>query len=224
MPHRCLVCYELTQGDFDLCGDCFKVHEFIDNPFCHTCGTPFNIDIEEEIICNNCQYNVRYFDKGRSLLVFNEDSRKLIHGFKFNDQIHNAKFFAKLFLKKYPELVEESDIISPVPMHRWKRLLRLYNPPQILASAIYEHFPDKKFAPDLLIKSRYTRSQRKLTKEKRLNNLLGSIQINKKYDIAGKNILLIDDVFTTGATVNYCSQILKEYKAATITFFTIART
>lgn len=224
MPYRCIVCFELTQGEDDLCGKCFKVHEFINRPYCNSCGVPFEIDIADDIICNNCQYNYNHFDKGRSLLVFNDDSRKLIHGFKFNDQIQTAKFFAKLFCNKYPEFIKEVDIIAPVPMYRWKRLVRLYNPPQILAKELHKYFPKIEFIPDLLIKSRFTMSQRKLTREERLNNLKDSIQINKKHYITNKKILLIDDVFTTGTTINYCSSILKEHKAATITFFTIART
>lgn len=224
MPHRCVACHDLTQGDFDLCGKCFKSHDFINKPFCNSCGVSFSLNINGQINCNSCQNNKTYFDIGRSLFVFNDSSRKLVHGFKFNDKIHSSKFFAKLFYRKFPELVNEADIISPVPMHRLKRLARLYNPPQILAKSLQEYQSTSKFLPDLLIKSSYTKSQRRLDKNQRLSNLTGSIQLNNKYDITGKKILLVDDVFTTGATINYCSKILKQHKATTVIFFTIART
>lgn len=223
MPHRCIACYTLTQGEYDLCGECFKSYEFINKPYCNSCGVPFVLNIPDDILCNSCNYGKLHFTKGRSLFVFNDSSKKLIYKFKFNDQIHNAKYFAKLLCNKYPELIETSDIIAPVPMHRFKRVVRLYNPSQILAKSIYNRFPKLQFMPDLLVKSRYTKPQRKLRKEERLGNLRDSIQFNSKYDIKGKNILLVDDVFTTGTTINYCSNILKANKAATIKFFTIAR-
>lgn len=224
LPKSCTNCNELTHDDHALCGSCYSQFDFIDDPICYCCGSPFMVDLYLGHLCDRCVYERPIYDIGRSLLKFNEASKKLIHNFKFNDRLKNAHFFARLLVSRYANEVKETDIIAPVPMYKYKRLLRMYNPPQILAMSLARHLHNAQLIPDLLLKIKHTPSQHKLTQKERYKNLAGSISLNSKFDIQGKTILLVDDVQTTGTTGNYCAKVLSQGKPARIIFLNIART
>ena len=224
LPHRCMSCNELTQSSYALCSCCFKQLEFITDPQCEICGVQFELDIYQGCSCTKCLNTPPNYDIARSIFKFNPVSKKLIHDFKYNDKTSYAKFFAKLLVNKYLKLINEVDYIIPVPMHYIKRLYRFYNPPYLLAKEIAKYTDPKKLRPDLLIKTKLTKTQTSLTKEQRYQNLQDSITVSNKYKIEGKNILLIDDVHTTGATANYCSYILKSHKASRVNFLSASRT
>ena len=131
--------------------------------------------------------------------------------------------FAKLLWARYKSEIQNVDIVVPVPMHRWKRVFRNYNPAQILGQEL-TNIIAKPMYPDALIKQKWTISQTGLSKEKRSKNLQGSIKIGNKYNLKDKNILLVDDVKTTGATSNLCSKILKQAGANLVKLVTISLT
>ena len=128
--------------------------------------------------------------------------------------------FAKLLLARYRNDIDDSDFIVPVPMNRFKRIFRNYNPPQILANELAKNLTCS-MVPNILIKTKWTKAQTFLNKKDRAKNLRHSLQINKKYNINGKKILLIDDVKTTGATANMCSKLLKNAGALQVKLLTI---
>ena len=132
-PHKCLNCSSMTESGGGLCGKCFAAINFIEGAYCDTCGNIFDISIHKGLICARCIRKNPSYDKARTLFKFNALSKKVIHDFKYNDKTNYAKFFAKLFLLKYRDLLSEVDIITSVPMHRLKRLYRFYNPPMLIA-------------------------------------------------------------------------------------------
>jgi ComF family protein len=154
-------------------------------------------------------------------LKFNEHSKKAIHQFKYQDKTIFAKTFAKLLCYRYGAEIADIDLIVPVPMNRFKRLLRLYNPAHILAAEIAK-ITNKTLKADILIKSKWTKSQTFLSKKQRKNNINNSIIFNKKYDVTKAKILLVDDVITTGVTIAQCSKILRTAGASSIYVMTIA--
>ena len=131
--------------------------------------------------------------------------------------------FAKLLLARYEADIEDIDIIVPVPMHRLKRLLRHYNPAQVLAKEI-SLLLNKKMIADILIKTKWTKPQTTLSKIARKQNLKNSLTVNKKHNIKGAKILLVDDVRTTGTTSNACSNLLKKAGAKNVKLLTIGAT
>ena len=131
--------------------------------------------------------------------------------------------FAKLILARYQADIQNIDIIVPVPMYRWKRVLRNYNPAQILAREL-ANLLEKPMVPDLLIKQKWTKSQTGLSKVARSKNLTGSIKIGNKHNVKDKVILLVDDVKTTSATSNLCSHVLKKAGANSVKLVTISLT
>lgn len=223
LPHRCISCSELTEQGDGLCAACFGKLNFISSPYCRICGFPFEFDMEEKYECGKCIADPPKYELARSLFSFDPYSKKLIHGFKYNDQTSNAQLFSKLLFSRYKEDFKDIDLIAPVPMNRFKRIFRNYNPPQILGEQLAKLFK-RAHIPDLLVKSKWTKPQTSLSQSQRKENLSGSLHINKKYNIKGTAILLVDDMRTTGVTSNTCSSILKRAGAKSVKLLTIGTT
>lgn len=223
LPPRCLSCAEMTISDRDFCANCWKNLNFITKPYCIICGYKFNISILEEMKCGKCLQTKPAYTLARSLIKFDEYSKKIIHAFKYKDKTILAKTFTRLLYNHYHQEFCYADLIVPVPMNRFKRLFRMYNPAFILALEISK-IMNITMVPDMLIKTKWTKAQTYLSKNEREKNLSGSLIFNKKYQITDKKILLVDDVFTTGTTINKCSKILKAAGAQEIYVMTIART
>jgi ComF family protein len=221
LPYRCASCSELTDGQNGVCSQCFQKLNFITLPYCNVCGFPFEFAIEEQFFCAKCIALPPKYDLSRSLFKFDQKSKNLVHAFKYSDQTNNAKMFAKLLLARYQKEIQNIDVVVPVPMHKWKRVFRNYNPAQILALELAK-FIDKPMIPDVLVKQKWTISQIGLSKSKRSKNLDGSIKLRDRHSVKGKTILLVDDVKTTGATSNLCSQVLKKAGATSVTLVTIS--
>lgn len=223
LPHRCISCRELTRDEAGLCSGCFMKLNFIANPYCMKCGTPFEFEIKSKVFCGKCLLNPPEYDLARALLKFDFHSKQLIHNFKYNDSTVSAGLFAKLLVARYRDDFKDVDIIVPVPMHRIKRILRHYNPAQILANELGKKL-NIPVLYDLLIKVRWTKAQTTLTKKERETNLRGSIKCSADYNLSGKKILLVDDMRTTGATSDNCIKALKKRNAAQIKLVTIGIT
>jgi ComF family protein len=223
MPLRCSSCAAFIVTNSGFCADCFGKLNFITNPYCKLCGHQLEFSIFTNMECGKCLHNKPSFDIARSLMKFDEHSQKIIYAFKYYDQMSIAHIFAKMLCQRYIKEIFNADLVVPVPMHKFKRLFRKYNPSQILADSIAQII-HKPLRLDLLIKSKWTKSQTALSKVERQKNLSNSFACNSKYLIHNQNILLIDDVFTTGTTVQKCSQILKLAGAASIIVLTIVRT
>ena len=221
LPYRCASCSELTDGKHGICSQCFQKLNFITLPYCNICGFPFEFAIEGQFSCAKCIVSPPKYDMSRSLFKFDQKSKNLVHAFKYSDQTNNAKMFAKLLLARYQKEIQNVNLVVPVPMYRWKRVFRNYNPAQILALEIAS-LMNKPMLPDVLIKQRWTISQIGLSKSLRSKNLDGSIKFGDKHNVKGKTILLVDDVKTTGATSNLCSKLLKKAGAESVKLVTIS--
>ena len=223
-PPRCLLCSGMILNNNGFCVDCWSKLNFITKPYCQICCFEFSIDYgSENSICARCLEDAPYYDKARSLLRFDENSKKIIHALKYYDRCMVAEIIAKMLINYYKELAVSADLIIPVPMHKIKRLSRLYNHAQILGVAI-ARLVEKKIRADILIKAKHTRPQTGLARKYRIDNLSNSIIVSNKQKIRGKKILLIDDVITTGTTVNLCAKQLKKAGAKEVVVLCIART
>ncbi len=223
LPPRCLSCAEMTISNKDFCSNCWKNLNFITKPYCIVCGSKLNISILEGMECGKCLQARPSYNLSRSLIQFDGYSKKVIHAFKYKDKTILAKTFTRLFYNQYNQEFCNIDLIVPVPMNRFKRLFRMYNPAFILALEISKIMKIA-MIPDILIKTKWTKAQTYLSKNQREKNLSGSLIFNKKYQIMDKKILLVDDVLTTGTTINKCSKILKRAGGKDIYVMTIART
>jgi len=221
LPPRCLSCQIFTTGNDESCCDCWSKISFISKPYCTLCGCRLAISVLDGLTCGKCFVKKPSYEMARSLMKFNQYSKKIIHAFKYHDKTGLGKIFATLLCQRYRLEICDVDLIVFVPMNKLKRLLRMYNQAQILAEWI-SIILKKPIEHNLLIKSKWTKSQASLSKKAREKNLSNSLEINTKYIIKGKRILLVDDVMTTGTTINKCTKLLKQAGATSVYVITIA--
>ncbi len=224
LPPRCVVCYAAVEQPGALCGSCWEQIDFLAPPLCATCGFPFAFDVGPGTLCGACARETPVFDRARAVLTYNQASRALLLRFKHGDRTEGAPAFARWMLRAGAELIEEADLVVPVPLHRLRLFRRRYNQSALLAQAI-ARAAELTFAPDLLVRKRNTPPQGRLSPAARRSNVAGAFAIRPGGDAAlgGRRVLLIDDVFTSGATVEACSSLLKRNGAATVQVLVLAR-
>jgi ComF family protein len=148
----------------------------------------------------------------------------MILAFKYGDRLHAIHTFAPWMIRAGQELIDQSDIIIPVPLHNKRLRERRFNQSALLAQEIAKR-SGKAYLPDLLQRTRHTIPQQGLNYKERGKNVHGAFGVNKDHlqTLKGKAILLIDDVFTSGATLNECARVMKKAGAAAVNVLTVAR-
>ncbi|MCH9753587.1 MAG: ComF family protein [Alphaproteobacteria bacterium] len=223
-PSKCFACGTIVGRESKLCFSCWKGVEFISSPSCSKCDYPFEFDVGEEMICGECIKEKVFFDKALSIFKYGDVSKILIHKLKYSDKLHMAKYLAMLLVKRVQSESKDFDFIVPVPMHRKKLRRRFYNQSALISKHL-SRLSGIPFLPNVLEKSTHHIPQTGLRREIRKSNVKGTFRLSKKSAniIRGKNILLVDDVYTTGATVNECSKILKHALCNKVIVATVAR-
>jgi ComF family protein len=217
-----MTCNQKVDENSHFCPDCWMKIEFISDPYCLQCSTPLPADYLGQQ-CHGCAEHAPQFDRSRSIFRYDELTKVMIHDFKFNDKTIYAKGLGELAFKFANSLIAESDIIIPVPIHPTRLRKRKYNHAALLAKKIAK-LAKIKVDVDAIIKNSQTHSQVGLSRVERVKNLRDSFEISNSANVKGKNILLIDDVMTTGATANECARILKKCGAKRVFVVTAART
>jgi ComF family protein len=224
-PPLCMSCKARLFEPHALCASCWRAMSFIDGPLCARCGMPFDIDPGGETICGPCHAKAPDFNRARALFRYDDASKRLILGFKHGDRLDSAPAFARWLERTGRPLLAEADLIVPVPLHRGRLWKRRYNQAAILAKGL-ARLSGRTHDPLLLIRKRATPSQGEMSSAKaRRRNVLGAFGVSprKADELRGRNILLVDDVFTTGATLNACARALKRAGAARVDALTLAR-
>ena len=192
---------------------------------CESCGLPFDVDPGPETLCGACHANPHDFTRARSLLRYDEASKPLILKFKHGDRLDQAPAFARWLERTGRDLLQRTDIIVPVPLHRWRLWSRRYNQAAVLALGLAQ-LSGRPCDPLALERKRATPSQGEMASAKaRRRNVLGAFAVpkTKVSALCGKSILLVDDVFTTGATLDACARALKRAGCARVDALTLAR-
>ena len=202
-----------------VCGICGKLNT---NSLCNKCKNKLQNQISYKI--EDYSNSVSYFDEHIYLFKYTGEIRKLILDYKFNEKSYLYETFVN-FLKNNEKISAKFykyDIIVPVPISKKRFKERGYNQSSILARKIAKIF-DLEYNENILQKIKNNKEQSSLDKEKRNINVKDVYKIKKTKDIVDKNILIVDDIFTTGNTVNECSRVLKELHTGKIGVFTIAK-
>jgi len=195
---------------------------FIEKPRCDGCGMPFEVDPKSR--CAACQSDPFTFERGRAACVYDEASRDMILSFKHGDRTEHAGLFARWIARAAADLVEEADAIAPVPLHPMRLLSRRYNQAAEIARPL-ARTANLEFLPDALIRTRRTDTQGGKSGRGRERNVKGAFQVpeaRRKY-VKGRRILLIDDVMTTGATLEACAKALLAGGARAVDCAVVAR-
>ncbi len=208
-----------------LCATCWGQLRFFAPPLCDRCGCAVLADEGPgPTLCGACLTAPPAFDRARAALFYDAASRPLILGFKHGDRLERARTFGAWMAAAGPDLLAGADWVAPVPLHRWRLFRRRYNQAAILARAVARDCPGK-LCLDLLLRTRRTPSQEGRTRLQRQGNVKGAFAANpaRAAQVAGKHILLIDDVITTGATLGACARALTNAGAAGVTALALAR-
>lgn len=192
-------------------------------PFCARCGAPFDLPVEEGTLCGACLDQEPVFTAARSALIYDDFSKPLILRLKHADRLHPVPALANWMVRAGGDMWGQVDVIVPVPLHRWRLLKRRYNQAALLAQAIGKQ-TGKPVSVDLLRRVRSTASQGHFSRKERAANVAKAFTVKKGAEITGKRIVLVDDVLTSGATVNECASILFKAGAASVFVLTLART
>lgn len=216
-PPYCLVCGKA--GEDYLCAKCIEKIDFIEPPFCRKCGTPC-----AEYNCSDCRSREYYFDISRSAAIYDGVLKEAIRQFKYKFNIVMADPLSEIMINRFPKsgLIGKFDFVIPVPIHQARRIERGFNQAEELAS----RFCDKIHVPldlDVLYKKTDTKHQANLPQDMRAVNLKGVFAVKNSSRVIGKRILLVDDVFTTGTTLNEAAKALKNSGALSICAYTLAK-
>ncbi len=218
-PRFCYSCQvKLPYSKDVLCDVCLEKLDFLEK-ICPLCG-----EIIDNKECTKCDSNHFHFDLARSIYHFDPLIQKIIHEFKYNEMTSIAKLIADLsakYLSKYTPF-PEIDFMVPIPLHRVKKRMRGFNQAELITKYLAV-LTNNSHAPKLITRNRFTTTQTLLNRKERKQNVAGAFRINKRYDIQNKTILIVDDVFTTGATVNTISKLLKQNGASKVYVLTFAR-
>jgi ComF family protein len=223
-PARCFLCNSIT-AETGLCVDCWQEINFISPPYCKKCGHPFDVEIDKNVLCGNCISSPPPYKQAFGLFKYDEHSRKIIHKIKYSDKTNFIPYFTNILSFGAKEIIGKVDIILAVPMHRLKYLSRKYNQSQLIAYNLAKQ-NRKLYYPDLIIKAKVNKPQSGLSKKERKANVAGVFAVKEKYraTMKGRKLLLIDDVMTTGETINACTKLLLKKGCKSVYVLTLART
>ena len=231
LPPRCILCQARVEAPGTLCAPCWRGIAFLGEPCCSCCGLPFAFDpgaVAGGVLCAGCLARPPRFDRARSVFAYDDHSRGLVLALKHADRLQGVPAFGHWLARAGGALLAEADIVAPVPLH-WTRLWRRrYNQSALLAGAAVQAWrrADKRgpaLVPDLLIRRRRTPSQGRRTRLQRAENVRGAFRMRPGATVEGKRVLLIDDVLTSGATVEECARVLRRAGAAGVDVLSLAR-
>lgn len=224
LPASCLKCDGPTDRPGTLCGSCWTAVHFLTPPWCAACGFPFPYDLGPDTLCAGCAALAPVFARARAALAYDEAARPLVTRFKYHDRQEGAATFARWMARAGDELLNEADLIAPVPLHPFRLLARRFNQAAILTAELGA-LTGKPFHLDVLRRVRQTRPQVGLSPAGRRRNVAQAFQVRSRYGAAirGARILLVDDVLTTGATVEACARALRHCGARQVDVLTLAR-
>ena len=196
-----------------------RIH-FIEAPLCDGCGTPFEFDTGAR--CPACTAQPRAFDRARAACFYDDASRDLILQFKHADRVDLVPLFTSWLRRSAGDLLTGADVIIPVPLHRGRLLKRKYNQAAEIARPLARSI-GARYLPDTLKRARDTGSQAGKSGSGRARNVQGAFKVRDPKAIAGKRVLIVDDVMTTGATVEACARALRKAGAVGVDVAVLAR-
>lgn len=229
-PFNCENCGEEIRESkgYAICENCMKQIKRISHPYCYHCGKPLSpmVSFEEKAVCSDCYNKKDLFYSIRSVTYYQGVMRKCIHLLKYKKQVKLIQPLGNLMIN-YLNVncdinIQRIDLVIPVPLFKEDFAKRGFNQSNLLARTIADYFSIS-FSEDLLIKDKENLSQVGLSKTERKNNVKHVYSINSTCEIDCNNILLIDDIYTTGATVEACCKELRKAGAESIYVLTLAR-
>ena len=223
-PPICTICSALVGSDDYLCGDCEAKLSRIVPPFCSKCSEPFAGAITTQFSCANCAHRRLYFDAAVSAYRSRGIARHVILNFKYGKQFHLRHLVGQWLIVALNDSRvrgRKFDAIVPVPLHPARERERGFNQAALLAECVSGHTGVP--VCQVLQRVRFTTTQTAFDRAERIQNLRDAFRLRKKADVRRLDVLLIDDVLTTGSTLSECARILKRNGARSVYAATAAR-
>jgi ComF family protein len=222
-PKRCPICMDIIPIDKEvkICETCIEKLPYITDPRCKKCSKP--IDDETIKYCYDCTNNEHYYNKGWAVWLYEGNIKKSLQRFKYNNNKNYGRIFAKEVVTLYNKEITEAkiDLIVPVPLYIKKQKKRGYNQAQIIANNISKYL-DIPCNNDCLVRIKDTKPQKNLSDKERINNTKKAFKVVMSSVVMDKKILICDDIYTTGNTINSCAKELLNSGAKEIYFCTLA--
>ncbi|BDL37678.1 MULTISPECIES: ComF family protein [Methylorubrum] len=223
-PPTCVSCGAATGQPHALCATCWSGLRLIERPYCERLGTPFALDLGVgRLLSPGAIAEPPAFGRARAVAVYDGTARDLVHRLKYNDRLDLARTMARMMASAGRELLDEAELILPVPLHGLRLWRRRFNQSALLAREI-ARVSGTPCDLRALARVKATRPQVGLTRHQRAMNLQGAFRVpeDARSRIAGRRLLLIDDVATTGATGNAAARVLLRGGAASVDLLTFA--
>lgn len=224
-PPQCVSCGDLVETDFGLCGACWRHTPFIEGLVCDLCGSPLPGEAGGEVVhCDDCMQSGRPWSHGRSALIYEANARRIVLSLKHGDRTDLARPSAGWMARVVKPILQEDAVFVPIPSH-WTRLFqRRYNQAAELAKALSGRL-GMDYMPDALIRPRRTQVHDGLSSDDRFANMQDAIRPHPKRGglIAGRDIVLVDDVMTSGATFTAAATACHTAGARSVCVLSLAR-
>lgn len=224
-PRHCLVCHDILVfgSEHWLCKSCHHEHPVLRESLCIKCGQPLAEDGDR--YCYDCHRIRHYFKEGRALWVYEGEVKERIKDLKYSYKTYYGRIFGQLMADYFQSyLMWPIDMVVPVPLHKKKLRKRGFNQVDLICKDFTKQ-TGLSYRPDLIVRHKYSRPQKALTDDERRENVINAFKCREsthKYDIMDKSILIVDDIYTTGSTVDGIAQILMEAGAKEIYCLTVA--
>jgi ComF family protein len=222
-PPTCLACRAATGAHGALCPRCWSAMRFIERPFCERLGTPFEQDLGEGLLSPQAIADPPAFARARAVARFEDGpARKLAHRLKYSDRSELARPIARWMARAGADILADADLIAPVPLHPMRLWRRRFNQAALLAREVARE-TGKPCDVGALLRIKATRSQVGLSRTQRAENVQGAFRVAEGAEVRGRKVVLIDDVLTSGATVNAAARSLLRAGASRVDVLVFAR-
>lgn len=220
LPPRCPGCGTVVAGDHRFCLPCWQALDFLGGRGCARCGMPFGEDAEPDLVCAPCIVRPPAYDHVAAAVAYGPTARTLALTLKYGRRPGVARTMARLMERLLPD--GDDGLLVPVPLHRWRIWTRGYNQSALIARALARR-RGVAIAVDAIVRHRRTPPLRAMNPAERRKTVRGVFRVPDPDVVAGRRILLVDDVFTTGATADACARVLRAAGATEVRLLCWAR-
>jgi ComF family protein len=223
-PPQCISCATLVEEPGALCGACWQDTPFLGQTVCDCCGAPMLGAVAEGDICDQCMTIARPWRRGRAALAYRDNGRRLVLALKHGDRLDLVAPAARWMARAGAPILRAGMLAVPVPAHRWRLFRRRYNQAAALAQALARIAPVT-YVPDALVRTRATQVQDGMGQEARFVNMQGAIRPHPRHGarLAGAEVVLVDDVMTSGATLAAAAEAVLAAGAREVFVLVLAR-